>query len=147
MFCQKCGRQVQPDAKFCMSCGAAIATSPALPPSTPATEPAGWMKLLGRIFGAKPDPSPVPEPEPGPRAPEDREGFWNKLLAPGPAAPTQSPTAPPAPATESLPYRLNHKFLTRAEASFFRVLQRRGVGLARLPTKCLLQLHEYFVIV
>ena len=125
MFCRSCGKHLYPDAAFCSHCGAAVATAPpssspnsgaagtSAPASVPASEePVGWMKLLARLFGAKPEipdapveslsPAPVPLP----------------LPPSTPVAPLPDAAAPP----EKLPYRLNNKFLTRAEASFFRVL-------------------------
>ena len=123
MFCSKCGVEARPDAKFCSACGAPVTPSPAPAVATREPEPAGWMKALARLFGAKP--APIPQethPAPMQEPPEDPESFWVKPLMPGPVAPAPSPTPQPATA-DKLPYRLNHKFLTRAEASFFRVLQ------------------------
>ena len=111
MFCSSCDLPVQPDAKFCTACGAA--TAAAL--TTVAPAPAGCMGFLARLFGAN---SAVRD-----EAPKDPDSFWNKLLGVGSSTPAPSPRATAANVAESLPYRLNNKFLTRAEGSFFRVLQ------------------------
>ena len=122
MVCPTCRTQHRAAARFCTQCGTSVVPAPAAG-SPPSTEPAGWMQRLARLFGAKPavpvEPvAPVAEVPPGPFP-----GTTSRDIPSNPFPPAR-PRSTPADATpEALPYRLNDKFLTRAEASFFRVLQ------------------------
>jgi hypothetical protein len=68
MFCEQCGRQVAPDARFCASCGAPVRVAPPAPeawagpdsgtlpppPSVPPPPPTAWNVPAGPYAAARP---------------------------------------------------------------------------------------------
>ena len=65
MLCPNCGTELPEGAKFCLTCGAPVATAtPVMPQPTPPRPP---------VVGAEPFPQPTPTPKPKPKKPRNRK--------------------------------------------------------------------------
>jgi hypothetical protein len=102
-----------------MACGTSTTATLTLTP--PAR--AGCLGFLARLFGVKPVPSRDAYPAAQHEATKEAGSFWDKFLGADSSTSLPSSTAELAEEPEVLPYRLKDRFFSRAEASFFRVLQ------------------------
>src|SRR5687768_1341785 len=123
MFCGQCGEKLGPATRFCTRCAASTRVAMSSATRATTTEPAGWMKVLARLFGMQSEAAPdavaaLPSEPAG-----DTSAIRVRALSEPTLASTPRTTAEPVSASGKLSYRLNHRFLTRAEASSFRVLQ------------------------
>ena len=107
MVCNVCGKHLQPNATSCVWCGTAADYASGTESdnygeehSQPAQQPRGCLGFLARLFRGNLETTTRPV------EPVEREISSTQEAAP-----------------ESLPYRLNSKFLTPAEVEFFHVLQ------------------------
>ena len=120
MVCNVCGKHLQPNATSCVWCGTAADYASGTESdnygeecSQPAQQPRGCLGCLARLFRGSLETTPRPV------EPLGREISSASLQANPASASTLTQEVLP----ETLPYRLNSKFLTPAEVEFFHMLQ------------------------
>jgi hypothetical protein len=135
MDCSIWGKQLRREAKFCSACGTAALTAVPIPEMDSAgdattepqhaltTRPSGCLRFVGRLFDR---PSDYATRDVMSEAPLPRS---TPVMLPQSAAQTFPPRHASPPMRPR--YRLRDDFLSRAEASFMRVLQ-QALGKAYL---------------
>jgi len=109
--CTSCGGPNDPNARFCVHCGARLAAASPAKPARDAQPASGQKKSGGRKGGKKKAlggtlvnvPAPPPQPTPGPAARSMSEALEGALAAVGAPAPAPEQPAAPPPAASAAP--------------------------------------------